>query len=181
MGFKTLFFIILLFTSSCRWFSAAEMPFFMGGYVTPPQGTPIFVQGWKEGCNSSSYTRGNVFYKTIHHIQYDPKLIDNPEYRFGYARGYTTCFQIVVSGNSGPQASFDTFILPQGAGTFDYMKAGDINGTWGMFSSGIFQGDVTNSNFVENGFDGIVKVVGSGVINGNPLWAGGSAGQFFGQ
>ena len=180
---KNIALFLLLILASCRWFKDAATPFLMGDYMRLPQGTPTFQQGYKDGCGTSLYTRGNVFYRTIHKINYNPKLIDNPEYRFGYSRGYTTCFQIVVGGASAPQASFDAY-LNYGT-TFDMSGGGNINNLWGgFFSNGIMQGDVTNSNV---NLDSVVNIWqnaergGGTVFGSNPIWAGGSAGQFFGQ
>lgn len=178
---KLIFLLSLLFLSSCQWFSDAGRPFLRGTAAAAPEGTPTFIQGWKDGCNTSSYARGNVFYRTIYSHRYNAKLIDNPEYRFGYSRGYTTCFQFVVAGNSGPQASFDRYLLPYGNNSVFDMTAGNINEAWhGFFGSksGIWAGDVTNSDV---NFNDIVGVVSGPVISGDPLWAGGSKGQFFGQ
>lgn len=175
-------FLLVLILANCRWFKSADTPFLMGNYMRLPQGTPIFQQGYKDGCGSSLYTRGNVFYRTIHKHNYNAKLIGNPEYRFGYSRGYTTCFQIVVGGASGPQASFDAYFSY--SGTFD-MSAGNINSLWGgFFQNGIMEGDVTNSNVNLNSVVNIWQNAergGGTVLGGNPLWAGGSSGQFFGQ
>lgn len=184
---KNIALVLLVILTSCRWFQSADTPFLMGNYMRLPQGTPIFQQGYKDGCGSSLYTRGNVFYRTIHKHNYNAKLIGNPEYRFGYSRGYTTCFQIVVSGASGPQASFDAYFSY--SGTFDMSGNGNINNLWGGFfndgedASGIWQGDVTNSNVSLQNVVNIWQNAerGGTVLGGNPLWAGGSKGQFFGQ
>lgn len=180
--------LLVLLLVNCRWLRDSDSPFLMGGYMRTPEGTPTFQQGYKDGCGTVLYTRGNVFYRTIHKHNYNAKLIGNPEYRFGYSRGYTTCFQIVVSGNSGPQASFDAY-LNYGE-TFDMSGGGNINNLWGGFfnngkdASGIWQGDVTNSNV---NLESVVNIWqnaerGSGTVFGSdPLWSGGSKGQFFGQ
>ncbi len=180
---KNIILIVALTLTSCRWFKDADAPFLMGGYKSLPQGTPTFQQGYKDGCGTVSYARGNVFYKSIHKHNYNTKLIGNPEYRFGYSRGYTTCFQIVVSGFSGPQASFDAYL--NYGGMFDMSGGGNINNLWGgFFQNGIWQGDATNSTV---NLQSVVDIWqnaergGGTVLGGNPLWAGGSSGQFFGQ
>jgi hypothetical protein len=177
----------LLFLNACQWFSDAGLPLASGTSVEMPRGTPVFTQGWKDGCNTSSYTRGNVFYKTIYSHRYNTKLIDNPEYRFGYSRGYSTCFQIMVTGNSGPQASFDRYLLPYGNNSVFEMSVGNINENWfGFFGSksGILAGDFTNSDVT---LDSVVNIWqnaergGGTVFGSDPLWSGGSKGQIFGQ
>ncbi len=179
---KAFLLIVTLFLTSCRWFTDAGTPLFSLGYAKVPAGTPTFQQGFKDGCGTTSYNRGNIFYKTIHKHNYNAKLIGNAEYRFGYSRGYSACFGGVVGGASGPQASFDAYLSY--SGQFN-MSAGDINSTWdGFFGGGIWAGDVTNSNVNFNSIMGIWQNAergGGTVLGGNPLWAGGSSGQIFGQ
>jgi hypothetical protein len=117
---------------------------------------------------------------------YNPKMIGNPEYRFGYGRGYTWCFQNVLGGIAGPQASFDKAIAPYadntnfGYGVFD-TKAADMSANW----SGFFGGNVFNSMATDNnswdGVWGVVQTGGGKTVLGTVLWEGGSSGQFFGQ
>ena len=148
-----------------------------------PDGTPAFQKGFRDGCSTSSYSRGNVFYRWRYGHKYDTKMIDNAEYRFGYQRGYTWCFQNVLSGVSGPQASWDRFLSPYGYDST--MSAGNMNSTWDGFFGGSVESPLGDQG---SGFDGIFDVLqkggsGSGgtAFGGNPLWAGGSSGQFFGQ
>jgi hypothetical protein len=186
---RFLLLILLLTTStSCKWFTGAKGPVFKWLSAKIPDGTPVFQEGFKDGCGSSSYNRGNMFYRTINKHNYNPKLIGNAEYRFGYSRGYTWCFQNALGGVGGPQASFDRYISPYGNDAVFDTKVGDINNLWGGFfgpgGGGIMSGDLTNS---EVNFNSIVNIWqnaerGAGtVLGGNPLWAGGSSGQFFGQ
>jgi hypothetical protein len=174
--------LAILFLTSCRWFTDAGAPLMSFNYIKVPQGTPTFQQGFKDGCGSSTYARATVFYKAIYKHNYNAKLIGNSEYRFGYSRGYSACFGAAVSGTSGPQASFDAYLKYD---TQFNMSAGDINSTWdGFFGGGIWAGDVTNSNVNFNSIMGIWQNAergGGTVLGGNPLWAGGSQGQIFGQ
>ena len=176
---------LLLSTTGCKWFIEAKSPVFKWLSAKIPDGTPVFQEGFKDGCGTSSYTRGNIFYKTINKHNYNTKLIGNAEYRFGYARGYTWCFQNALGGVGGPQASFDRYISPYGNDAVITTSVGNINSLWGgFFESGIMQGDLTNSDV---NFNSIVNIWqnaergGGTVLGGNPLWAGGSSGQFFGQ
>lgn len=161
--------------------------YFSGFSYKIPQGTPAFQTGWKDGCETSSYSRGNIFYRTFRKHNYNTKMIGNPEYRFGYGRGYTWCFQNVVSGIGGPQASFDRALAPYadnktyGYGVFD-TKADNIGVMWG----GFFGSDIMSSGANE-GWDaslGVLQKGGAGTGKsafGTILWEGGSKGQFFGQ
>lgn len=181
--FRNLLLVFLLELTGCKWFTSAGDPFLKWSNITIPKGTPTFQQGFKDGCSTTLYSRGNVYYKTRYGYRYDPKLIGNPEYRLGHQRGYTWCFEHIVG--SIPMTSFDRYILPYGgSGTFD-MTTGNINTLWGgdygFFGNGIWKESLTDPS---NGFDAIFGVWtngGTGALNANPLWAGNSKGQFFGN
>jgi hypothetical protein len=176
------FFLILLAlqNTSCRWFTKAGKPYFFGSNFKVPEGTPVFQQGYKDGCSTILFARGNGFYRSRNDYHYDVNLSGNPEYRFGHSRGQSWCFQNIIGPN--PIASFDRYLMPFGNGntTFD-MTAGNINDTYG----GMFDGLQAPGNPNAGGFDSIFGVWSGGetggVFSANPLWAGGSKGQIFGQ
>jgi hypothetical protein len=178
--------IIFLELSGCKWITTATTPVLMFSNVKVPDGSPAFQKGFRAGCETTLYSRGNVWFRTRYKYNYDPKMIGNPEYRFGHSRGYSACFHAIVGAN---QSSFDRYIAPGtpagggfGYGVFD-TKAVDIGGAWGGFfgDSGI----QNIFNMSEGGMNGNFTLLsgggGKGALSDNPLWAGGSSGQFFGQ
>ena len=180
---KFLLLILLLETTGCKWFQATWSPYFKWSNFKIPDGTPTFQKGFKDGCSTVLYARGNVWYRTRYDFRYDANLIGNPEYRFGHGRGYTWCFQQTIQSSTGPMGgSFDKSLFPYGYDkTF---SADNINSAWDMFG-GLDAPIKVNPG---NGFDAVFDVwqkggsgTGGTVLGGNPLWAGGSAGQFFGQ
>ncbi len=180
----TLVLILLSLLSSCRWFGEATTPFFSWTNFKVPPGTPVFQQGYKDGCSTVLYARGNVFYRSRYSYKFDPKMIGNTEYRFGHSRGYSFCFQHVLASTSGPVGSFDKYLSPQG---YDKTyNAGNINDTWdgALANDGVFSGSVTTPGNGLNGIFDVLQKGGSGetrgVFDSNPLWAGGSKGQYFG-
>ncbi len=178
---RVLLLFLLIQVFGCKWITNSGTPYFEWTNFKIPQGTPAFQAGYKDGCSTVLYARGNVYYRTRYSYRYDPKMIGNSEYRFGHSRGYTWCFQQVVAGTSGPVGSFDKYLNPGGYDpTFN---AGNINDAWGgMFGGGL---DAPIKANPANGFDAMFDVwsggSGGGVFSANPLWAGGSKGQFFGQ
>ncbi len=155
-----------------------------------PDGTPAFQKGFRDGCETVNYARGNVFYRSRYGYRYDPKMISNSEYRFGHSRGYSWCFYHVLSPSTGPQASVLGFVTPTYDTTFNKMH---INATWGdMFSgsgSGVMGGSTSS---IGGGLDGIWGALPKGVDGsgnagvgqgalGHPFWASGSTEQIFGQ
>ncbi len=174
-----LLFIVIFQFSSCKWFTRIGSPFFSGTNIKIPDGTPTFQKGFKDGCSSSTYARGNVLYRNKYGYRYDPNMIGNSEYRFGHSRGYTWCFQQALSGDTGPVGSWDKYIHPGGYdSTF---SSGNIEGAWGGFFGvhGASLGQSVGGDV--GGFVGVLTNGGSSVHNANPLWAGGSSGQIFGQ
>lgn len=175
--------IILLFNlPSCRWFTNAEMPLFGGSSIKIPKGTPTFKKGFRDGCSSVLYARGNLWYRTRYDYRYDVKLMGNPEYRFGHTRGYNWCFHNAV-GPAGLVGSPDRYLFIHGYDkTFN---AGNVNDGWGgMFGGGI----APLINVTGGGLNGVFDVLQKGgggtgktAFGTDPLWYGGSKGQFFGQ
>lgn len=172
--------LILLLTSSCQMITGAGTPFYAMTNIKIPEGTPAFQKGFRDGCETITYARGNPFYKTRYKgYRFDPKMIGNTEYRFGHSRGASFCF-MHVAGNV--HSSFDNYLnyYDPTMMSQDYNTVGD-----GLFDGGVFSSSITTPG---NGIDGIFDVLqkgGSGTtgsaFTSNPLWAGGSVGQFFGQ
>jgi hypothetical protein len=176
---RILIIVLSLQLGGCKWFTNAGTPYFQWTNFKIPEGTAAFKQGYKDGCSTVLYSRGNGFYRTRYQYRYDTKMIDNPEYRFGHSRGYSWCFQTILTGQTN--GSFDKYINPGGYDpTFN---ANNINNAWG----GMFEGlDAPIKVNPGNGFDAMFGVwsgsgTGGSVFSSDPLWAGGSKGQFFGQ
>ncbi len=172
--------ILLLQIASCRWIESAGPPALEWANLPTPDGTPLFKKGFRDGCSTAFYSRGNVYYRTKYGYRVDPILFRNGEYRFGHQRGYGYCFTL-IAGGAGPNSSWDRYVSPYGYDkTFN---AKDIGEAWdGFFGGGV--GPFIQDN-PGNGLDATVNVysggAGGGVFSANPLWAGGSKGQFFGQ
>ncbi len=182
--------VILCFTS-CRWFSSASTPYFSFTNFKVPEGTPTFQKGFKDGCSTVLYARGNDWYRSRYHYRYDPTMIGNTEYRFGHARGYTWCFQNILSQTTG-HGTLDKFLFPHGAdsmtGGLDY-NPNNINAQGLFGAQGAAANPLATSN---NSLDDMMGVwqkgtnaageggAGATVFGTNPLWAGGSSGWWLG-
>jgi hypothetical protein len=178
---KIILIIFLLSLSSCKWFTGASLPSFAGMTIKSPDGTPSFQKGYKDGCATILSARGNSLMRQRYGgYNYDAKMIGNPEYRFGFSRGWSWCFQVTIGPNN--MVSPDRFLMPYGQQTTFEMTASDIGSAWGGLFGG---GGKAMGETISGGLDGVLGSVGSGgaggVFSGNPLWAGGSSGQFFGQ
>jgi hypothetical protein len=177
---KFLLLVFLLQIPACKWITSASTPQFFGTNFKLPPGTPTFQQGYKDGCSSILFARGNGFYRSRNSYKYDPQLSNNPEYKFGHSRGMSWCWQNIVGANS--MTSPDRSLFYYGNNPVFDMGAGNINDTWdGMFGVGLG----APANPENGGFDAIFKGLsggdGGGAFSANPLWAGGSKGQIFGQ
>lgn len=174
---KLLIISILVTITSCKWFKDAGTPYFSWTNFKVPDGTPAFQTGFKHGCSTVLYSRGNDFYRARYKYKYDPNMIGNTEYRFGHSRGYSWCFQQVLNG---PVSSFDNYLV--GSGYDKTFNTKDINEAW----DGFFKSSTLGSGPSSEGLDGMMSVWQTGIdgqtsaLGGNPFWAGGAKGQFFG-
>ncbi|OFW80257.1 MAG: hypothetical protein A2887_04200 [Alphaproteobacteria bacterium RIFCSPLOWO2_01_FULL_40_26] len=188
------FFLLLLLTlqlSSCRWFTGAGTTFFAWTNIKVPDGTPTFQQGFKDGCSTVLYARGNVYYRTRYSYRYDPKMIGNPEYRFGHSRGYTWCFQHMLQGQTGSQSSADKWLSQYGKQPMFDMAPADLGKAWGGMFDGLKapgnpvasanpQGTDSGLDILQKGISGGEAGAGGTVFGGHPLWAGESSIKFMG-
>ncbi len=116
-----------------------------------------------------------MFYRWRHGYNYNPKLNKNIEYRFGYKRGISFCFNYIVSGVTSPDRMIFT-----NPGLGAEMAAKSYNDT------GLFGGvEAVPTSGIGGGFNDIFGVWAGGAttsaLGANPIWAGNSKGQFFGQ
>lgn len=177
---KIIIAVFLLQLGACKWFTGAGTPYFSWSNFKVPDGTPAFQQGYKDGCSTVLYARGNIWYRTRYGYRYDPKMIGNPEYRFGHSRGYTWCFQQVLSGTGGPVGSWDKYIQPYGYDSTFTVPTDGVSKAWGDF----FQGGVASpipSASLNSIFDDLSGGSSGGAFSAHPIWAGHSKGQIFGQ
>lgn len=187
----TLLILLLFQIAGCRWFSSASTSYFTWTNFKVPEGTPTFQKGYKDGCSTVLYARGNDYYRTRYSYRYDPTMIGNTEYRFGHQRGYTWCFQNILSGVTG-HGPIDKFIFPHGAdsltGGLDYTP-NNINNQGLFGAQGAASNAFTSSNnsvddmfgIWQKGTDGTgAGGAGETVFGTNPLWAGGSKGWWLG-
>jgi hypothetical protein len=190
-GLFSLFFFFL--EGGCAWFTSASLPYYTGTSFKIPDGTPIFQRGYKDGCSTVLYARGNDFYRSRYKYRYDPNLIGSAEYRFGHQRGYTFCFQTILAATIGPyKGSGLDAIYPYGSATgagFEVKYSGNVN------SNGFFGGssdvnaiwatvpaDGLNATFgvFQKGTDASGKGgAGATPFGGNLIWSSGTVDQIF--
>ncbi|MBU6141344.1 MAG: hypothetical protein KGP29_07340 [Proteobacteria bacterium] len=188
---KTLLVALLFFSLvSCKIFTipgkVAFLPF--TNFKVPP-GTPAFQAGYKDGCSGVIYARGNVFYRSRYDYRYDPEMIGNAEYKFGYSKGWGWCFYNVVGvGQSAPNKSADRFLSPYGTRpTFD-TSPNTVDNAWGGFFGGL--SSPIDGNSTPGGLDGSYDILQKGISGGsagsgqsafgNPLWSGETSPGFMG-
>ncbi|MCE3255694.1 MAG: hypothetical protein K0R25_1188 [Rickettsiaceae bacterium] len=177
--------LTLLFLSNCIWFKGASTPFLAGTSFEVPEGTPLFKKGFTDGCGSILRNRSTGFYRDRYKYQYDPTLIDNPEYKFGYSRGWTNCFNYIVGGRHTLGGSADAYIYGGFApGTSFSMGKGNVDSTIN------YEEGTWNNPFAigGGGIDSMWGVVQQGnkggggtAFGGHPLWGTWQTGQIFGQ
>ncbi len=124
---KIIIIFTLLIISSCKLFSGAGLSELAFTNIKIPAGTPNFQKGYKDGCSSVLYTRGNEFYRTRYKYMFDANLIDDDEYIFGRKRGYNFCFGYITGAAGHMGKGWDGYMYAQGT-AFD-MGAGNIDDT----------------------------------------------------
>jgi hypothetical protein len=125
---KTIAIITLLFfITSCKWITGAKVHNLAFTNIRVPPGTPNFQKGYKDGCSTVLYSRGNTFYRTKYSYRLDADLIDDSEYYFGRKRGYNFCFGYITGASGHLSKGWDAYIYGQGT-PFD-MGKGNINDT----------------------------------------------------
>ena len=181
---KNYLIIILLFFSGCQWITGAALPPFALLGIPEPEGTPIFKSGFKDGCESILHNRGTGLFRDRYKYHYDTTLMDNPEYQFGFSRGWTNCFNHVVSGRHTLGGSADTYIygngVPFGMGTGNINDTFSYGGGWdNPFAAAGSTGDSIESiwGVVHSGNKG----GGGTAFGGHPLWGTLQDKQIFGQ
>jgi hypothetical protein len=106
---KKLIWIILIIISACKSSYLAMTNFKV------PDGTPMFQEGYRDGCSTMLGMRSTVLYRMKYNgYKYNPDYIDNPEYKFGYSRGYSYCFNYIVGAGYFGQGAADTYITGKG-------------------------------------------------------------------
>jgi len=99
----------MLFLNNCQWFKAADTTFLSGTDIKIPEGTPIFKEGFRDGCETVLNSRGNSFYRSRYDgFRYNPEYIKNSEYKFAVSRGYGFCFNYILRFVN---AGSDTYIV----------------------------------------------------------------------
>lgn len=178
---KTLLIIIVLSLTSCRWFGEGATKQFLRNFKIPtPPGSPNFKKGFLNGCGQTLYSRGNFFYRMMYKYEYDTSLNYNKDYRFGYKRGYNVCFLRIIATKMG---SADRLLFPNAdgndIGTGFYSVTNYNDNTSGMFIG--VDSPVGPGGDINGVFEMWSEGDNGGVFQANPIWAGNSKGQFFGQ
>lgn len=176
--------LITLFLFGC---AGAQLPTFMGLRVPEVEGTPIFKKGFAQGCAGVTSRRGTELFRQTYKYEFDFDLIDNPEYQFGFTRGWTNCFLLLTSGAYTLGGSADTYLYNPAYGkapdSFFAMRVDTIDHS-------INDGENVWKNpfgFAGNGIDSIWGNVQTGKDNeqtafgSHPLYGTPQTKQFFGQ
>jgi hypothetical protein len=184
--------LLLSQLSSCKWKPGQELLFSFAS-IKVPNGTPAFQSGYKDGCSSVLYARGNIFYRTRFDYRYDPTMASNKEYKSGYSRGWGYCFgQVVgVSPTARPTTSPDRLLAPYGLSpTFD-MGPNSVNNAWGGFFGSRLSAPIdVNYDATPGGLDASFSILQNGISGGvagdgqtafgNPFWTGKTSVGFMG-
>ena len=180
---------------SCKIFGIASKGTFapLSNFKVPP-GTPAFKSGYKDGCSSVLYSRGNMFYRSRYEYRYDPNMIDNTEYKFGYSKGNAWCFAHIVGispdNTLGPGDGLSS-LYPNGAKAMFDMTPNNIDNAFDGMFGGLSAPINANTDSTPDGLNAIFDVYQKGISGGqagaggsvfgsNPLWSGDKGVGFMG-
>ena len=146
-----------------------------------PDGTPIFQEGYKDGCGTILGARSTSLYRMKYAgYKRNPDYIDNPEYNFGYSKGWSYCFNYIVGAGYFGQGGSDQYIFGKGP-QFD-MGRGNWDSTIN-YETGTWN-NPTSSEGGSNSVDGIwgefQAPKGFSVFGGHPLYGTSNNTQIFG-
>ena len=171
----------LLTLFSCRiWTIPGKLFDLPGMNIQIPDGTPAFQSGYKDGCSSVLYARGNVYLRSKYDYSFDTKMIGNSEYKSGYSRGWAWCFNAVVGADPGGGTAMGSgvagrYIYPHGEGPFD-TNPYDVQHAWGGFFGSTAPKIVETGSGLDGSFSVWSKSSGGGgssAFGANPLWSSG--------
>lgn len=152
----------------------------MGAGFKVPAGTPVFQQGFRDGCSQLFYSRGNGYYRWKHNYNYDLKMMRNNEYALGHKRGISFCFNFIVPGvTAADRMLFPNF--PRAGGGSDNFLAMSYENTGAFDNNGLSIFDIESGGGLNEAFRVFSGSGTSSAFGANPFWAGGSSGQIFGQ
>jgi hypothetical protein len=82
--------VLIFLLSSCSVIN--EPPrIFAGMKDKSPDGTPLFKNAWKAGCETGLKIAGNTHYKFVHKFKFDANYIENDEYNEAWYLGFDHC------------------------------------------------------------------------------------------
>lgn len=61
------------------------------GLADTPEGSPIFQQGWEDGCETGMRVYGGLTYRMAYQFKQDQELVNDPEYYTAWRDAYTYC------------------------------------------------------------------------------------------
>ncbi len=99
MAQKFLILILLLISlTGCE-----NVPIWKYSMFERPQGNgqyhPLYIKGWKDGCQSGAQSASNYFYRAHYQFTQDWQLLDNKFYVNGWEDSYNNCRKYIVAHN----------------------------------------------------------------------------------
>lgn len=74
------------------------------GIMRGVDGPPIFMQAWKDGCETGLSEFGNSAYKTFYRFKQDLALVGNPEYHTTWKQAEQFCKHYVYKWGNRPES-----------------------------------------------------------------------------
>lgn len=96
---KYLTILILLMITACQ-----NVPLWKYSMFERPAGNrpypPLYLQGWRDGCESGANASSNYFYKFKYKFKQDWQLLDDRTYMSGWEAAYEQCRKYILQHNT---------------------------------------------------------------------------------
>ncbi len=96
-------FILILSITSFSLSACHNVPMWKYSMFERPSGNqpypPLYIKGWKDGCESGADASANYFYKTQYQFKQDWRLLSEPYYVRGWEDSYNHCRKYVLQHN----------------------------------------------------------------------------------
>ena len=132
---KHRFLIALLLVLSLA--SCSSSPLNIWGLPNPPtEGSPEYLQGWREGCETGTTSYGNSYLRSRYKVNVTPELMSNQDYRKAWSIGNRYCTYYTADYLKGGYIDHGSDL--RGDDTFDIREGGFL-GFGNSESSGFFE------------------------------------------
>lgn len=91
----TILIIFLFSLTSCSYKPQVGPPWMQDMLNNGPQGPTLFMQGWKDGCETGISAASNAYQRQFYHFNQNSDLAQDNTYYTGWKSAFTYCSRYV--------------------------------------------------------------------------------------